>query len=120
MRLGQGELQRQVLGAVRAGPLPMATVAMRLNRDVNTVRGSMNQMLKRGMIECHGTASALGIDAPFGQTKCYGLPRGDVFDAELEDDDVPQRAPAARPSESSGELTPAPYATGFRWWNVSW
>lgn len=114
-RLRNGELERLVLVELRAGPLPMEAVARRLNKDVNTVRSTMGRMAARGLIELYGTAGELGLDAPFAKTRCYGVPKPEDFDL---DDDV-GAAPAARP-KSGGEPAPAPYATGFRWWNVSW
>lgn len=122
-RLRSGELQRQVLDVLAQGPMPIATVARILNRDVNTMRGAMHYMLGKRVIEFYGTARALGLDAPFGQTKCYGVPRpAGAAAAAVDDegDDVPQPAPAARRQQGSGVVAPAPYATGFRWWNVSW
>lgn len=119
--LRKGFLEALVLDVLRHGPLPIHTVARRLNRNTSVIRMAMMRMADRGQIELYGTAGTLGIDASKLNARCFGLPRAlpfgwDEADDGGDDGDAPQRPAAPRPlSKGSGVVAPAPYATGFRW-----
>ena len=119
-RLGRGELERQVLAFMARGPSTVRDCALALGRDIHTVKTTVRRLEESGALRVAGFAKAVREDAlrAGGRlAQLYALPGAAVADEDAEDEAPPVR-PATRSPD--GTATPAPYATGFRWWNVSW
>lgn len=115
-RLKRGELERRVMEFLRQGPATVRDCARGLNHDFFSVRTTVRRMAADGLLVCQEKSAR--SDADEGRVgrpaQVYALAEG-LMGGPVHRPVVPEVR-----VRDDGTATPAPYATGFRWWNVSW